>query len=101
MRPRHAPTFTKQTMQEATKQTMQEATKNMSEQINNFEVINYWFMSNRDTRVCTNCGHAKDLHKFSTITHDYSECTSVTTKQLEDDVFIDIDAPCDCKKYSN
>jgi hypothetical protein len=51
--------------------------------------------------ICIKCGHAKDLHKFSTITHDYYECASVTTKQLEDDIFIDIDIACDCKKYFN
>ena len=51
--------------------------------------------------ICIKCGHAKDLHKFSAITHDYYECTSRTTKQLEDDVFIDIDTQCNCKKYSN
>ena len=60
------------------------------------------FMPSRDiTPICIKCGHAKDLHKFSTITNDYCECTSATTKQLEDDVFINIDTPCDCKKYSN
>lgn len=58
-------------------------------------------MINRDTTpICINCGHTKDLHKFSNITH-YYECTSVTTKQWENDVLIDIDGPCDCKKYSN
>jgi hypothetical protein len=60
------------------------------------------FMPGRDiTPICIKCGHAKDLHKFSTIINDYCECTSATTKQLEDDVFINIDTPCDCKKYSN
>ena len=60
------------------------------------------FMTNRDTiPICIKCSHTKDLHKFSNIKHDYYECTSVTTKQWEDDVLIDIDIPCDCKKYSN
>jgi hypothetical protein len=53
------------------------------------------------TPICIKCGHAKDLHKFSNMTHDYYECTSATTKQWEDDVLIDIDASCDCKKYLN
>lgn len=30
------------------------------------------------TPICIKCGHAKDLHKFSNITHDYYECTSAT-----------------------
>ena len=51
--------------------------------------------------ICIRCGHAKEIHKFSHVTHDYYECTSVTTKQWEDDVLIDIDTPCDCEKYLN
>ena len=59
-------------------------------------------MINRDAiPICVRCGHIKDLHKFSNMKHDYYECTSITTKQWEDDVLIDIGIPCDCKKYSN
>ena len=79
-------------------------TKKESVNINNLRVFILIRIldGDRDTKsICIKCGHAKDLHKFSNVTHDYYECTSLTTKQWEDDVLIDTDTPCDCKKYSN